>query len=173
MFWEFPVFFPIQGIGLDVFTNAFQFAIIPYDMFVIISMANGVAERPAQEIDSLGYGGFESPDYGGNGSMDGFTKSFDLGRGTAPPCSYIGIIVFNNPDNPVQMVGHDNQFIHLDLDVGANLGGFQPFIFGDPSDFIQLHLAVGNFTEEAFTLPGDRGIKIGTRLGVIVSFQAH
>lgn len=57
----FLVGFPIRRVNLNVFPNTLQFAFVPDDVFVIISLPDGDTARPVQGIDPFRGGGFELP----------------------------------------------------------------------------------------------------------------
>jgi hypothetical protein len=62
--WMVFVFQPFHGIIFNVFPNFLQIDFVADDMFVIISLPDGVTRGAMELVDSFGDGGFEPGDKG-------------------------------------------------------------------------------------------------------------
>lgn len=77
---------------------------------------------------------------------------------------------FDNPQNPMNVIGHDDECIQCNMrKMGGNV---QPASFSNAADRIQLHFAIHDVTKQRHTFIGDDGDEIRTGLGVIVPLQA-
>jgi hypothetical protein len=81
--------------------------------------------------------------------------------------------LIDDTGDAMNVVGHNNEFIGVQLDFSADLGGTVPFLLNNFAQTRQFHLIVANNAEQAFPPPGAQGNEIRPRLAVIIFWQAH
>ena len=79
----------------------------------------------------------------------------------------------HNPNNPMEMIRHNDEFIFVYFNLLADLGGFQPFFTDDFAGWVQTHTAFNALTKEFLALIGTYGHEIRAGMSVIISFQAN
>jgi hypothetical protein len=78
----------------------------------------------------------------------------------------------DDPDDAVEMVGHDGEFVLVQADFAAQAARAQPFFTGDLAEGGQLHLVSDDLAKDFIAPVGDQGDEIRAGLGVIVPFEA-
>ena len=163
-------------------------------MLPIIALPYLGAWRGPQAVDPQCNRGFIRTDDGRDGSGDGMPKFFGCRRrGTAirlqisrlglsrraPTAVRLHTIspgetrrapTSRDHNNSVDMVGHDNECIEIDIREPSRQA--QPFLPGYPADRRFTHLPRGDLTEKTGALICAYGNEIGSRRGVIITLQA-